>query len=547
MTLRPFPPPPATGRPGGRRGVLSHPAVDALVIALLATAFLLSIAAAMPWHMDEFLGYHMLACHWYPGNMANTFRGSCTRLGLAPFGDTLLPLRSYTYTGSLPGLLYLPVFALWPSPLSARLLGLIALAAQAALLARVFGVRPAVSFGLLLAFLSYSALHVFDLGPVCLQTTLVFAVYALSRRWSEAVREGGRASWRYPAAAGLLVFVGIWNKVAFLFLLPSLALLAVVAMRGARSPEPAVGRRRVARDALVGGVALAAPTAALLLARTADGEAYYRVVTGSPVLLEASLAYRHFVDRLLPFLLNPLRTSHLIVVDRRPATWLGVLTAALVVALLAYGLAAAWRRRDLAARRGGALVAAWLLSLAMVAASRLSHAAHHVQLGLAFLILAAYEVLPAVARHRTVRALLLAFVAAQGVLYYQFAELRHEHTTARASRDLPALNAELGDRFGRDHLIVCIDWGLYYFKSLYGPPEQAVVHHWRLVKSGQVERVAATARRMGRRLAFVGLDAGGGSDWGLLEASVPDLVSERLPYDGGRWRVAYQPAGGDRR
>lgn len=520
-------------------------AVDLAIMTAIGGGFLFTVAAVIPWHMDEFLGYHLLACHWYPGNMVNVFRSSCTELGLAPWGDTLLPLRAYTYTGSLPGALYLPIFALWPSPLSARLLGLFALAAQALLLQRLFKIRSAVSFIILLSFLSYSAIQIFDLGPVSLQLTLLIASYLALRRWRELAAKDTASSIGYPGylvAAGLMAFVGIWNKVAFFFVLPSVLLLALVFASEVIRKARTAGARARAAVAIAGGcLAFSLPTLLLLFATTAAGTPYYQVITGTPLFTELAVLEANFAARLLPFLLNPLRSSHLFLWDPRPATAAGLALVALVTAIVGYGFWAARDRRDGSSRRAIWLLAAWLLSLALVAMSSKSHAAHHLQLGLPFLILAAYELLAPISKRRSTRLLVVLFVLLNSLLYFQFTELRHQRVGYRANADLATINDELNERFGERYLIVCVDWGLYYFKSLYGPREQAVVHFWGLKRRGQLRRVQQTADRLGRKLVFVGRQQYSRSDWQLITSGVEGLIEEQLPWDRGRWRLAFQP------
>lgn len=528
--------------------------LDLVVMAAVGGAFLFTVAAVVPWHMDEFLGYHHLACKWYPGNMANTFRSSCTELGLAPWGGTMLPLRSYTYSGSLPGLLYLPIFALWPSPLSARLLGILAIAAQSLLLHRVFGVRPAVNFFVLLSFLSYSAIQVFDLGPICLQLTLQVAIYCVLRRWRASAAARLRYQALYPLAIGLMAFIGVWNKVAFFFVVPSLALLVVAltfdpataptAPTATPTGTPTGSRpalRRLAAGA-VGAAAFAVPTLALLFSKTAAGLPYHSVITGAPVLFDYLAIKQRFTGVLLPFLINPLRSSHLIMRDPRPVTGTGLVLVGLIAATLVYGFVVARRRADGSSRRALWLVAGWVVSIALVALSAKSHAAHHVQLGLPFLILALYELLAPLSGRRLVCLLVVLFVLLNSLLYLQFVELRHEGITSRASRDLETMNDALNERFAERYLIVCIDWGFYYLKSLYGPPEQAVVHFWGLKRPAQLRAVQATADRLGRKLLFVGWDQGSRSDWKMIVGEIDGLREELPAWDGGRWRLAFEPA-----
>ena len=137
--------------------------ITILVIAI-SLGFLFIFSAHVPFSMDEFIQYHALSCLYYPSNNLNTFRESCSVHSLAVFSDCYWPLRSFDYVGSLPGLIYFPLFYLWPSLYSARFLGLLFLMLQAFCLNRIFKVHFLVAFIGLLTFMPYAFQHVVDTG-----------------------------------------------------------------------------------------------------------------------------------------------------------------------------------------------------------------------------------------------------------------------------------------------------------------------------------------------------------------------------------------------
>jgi hypothetical protein len=67
------------------------------------------VCTTIPWNMDEFIMYHVLAC-WEPSQQLNVYRGSCighpTQLGPIDFQ------RSYAYIGITSSLLLAPFRAL---------------------------------------------------------------------------------------------------------------------------------------------------------------------------------------------------------------------------------------------------------------------------------------------------------------------------------------------------------------------------------------------------------------------------------------------------
>ncbi len=507
----------------------------------LAIVYLLAFARHLPYHMDEFLGFHALACAHYPHNDLNTFKSSCSGYDLAPWGEEYRPLRSYDYVGSLPSLLYWPLFRLFPAPWSARLLGPLALAVQALLVHRLFGLRPVLAYALLLSFLPYSIGHTVDFGTLVPQTTSVFAITYWVGRWGAALREGRRSSPVYPILAGLAVFLAIWSKLAYFFVVPGLCLAVGAQLLAARraEPPPRGKGRRMALEALLGAATAIVPTLLLLAAHTRSGTAYYRVITESRVLpLTEPLALaERFAAHFLPFLLNPLRSANVSVAVPERWSVAGLLLLALAVALLLAGFIGPLARDRAARGRVLGLLAASGLTLLLVTLSERSWASHHVALAAPFVLLAGFETLSRLPRTPWKRSGVAAFLL---VSLWLHAQLLRLPPTTRASHQLPAINAELNREFAATHVLVLVDWGLYYVKSLYGPREQAVLHHWRLLRPAQLAEIEAVAARLGRPLAFVGRRRSS-SDWELIRSREPALVEHRASVPMDDWIVLYQP------
>ncbi len=520
-----------------RRGL---PWVEWAAVGGLAAVYLLGFARHLPYHMDEFLGFHALACAHYPGNGLNTFKSSCSGYDLAVWGETYWPLRSYDYVGSLPSLLYWPLFRLFPAPWSARLLGPLALAVQALIAHRLFGLRPALAYPLLLLFLPYSIGHTIDFGTLVPQTTSVFAIVYWVDRWGLALREGRRSSSLYPMLAGMAVFLAVWSKLSYFFLLPGLVLALAARLLAARrtAPLPRGQGRRAAFEALVGALVALVPTLLLLAAQARDGTAYYRLITESRVLPftdPLALAER-FAGRFLPFLLNPLRAANVSV--SVPERWsvAGLLLVGLAVVLVAAGFAGPLARDRASRLRVLGLLAASAVTVLLVTSSERSWAAHHLVLAAPFALLAGFEILDRLPATAWRRAGIASFLAINLILH---AQLLARPTSTRASPHLPAINAELDREFAAAHVLVVVDWGLYYVKSLYGPAEQAVLHHWKLERPAQLDAIQAVAKNLDRPLAFVGRRRSS-SDWNLIRSGVPGLLEYQTDTPMDDWIVLYQ-------
>ena len=182
----------------------------------------ISFHKVIPYNMDEFVQFKQLRCFFYPNNQV--LEGSdCGWLNLVLPGTTFaLPLRAYDYIGSFPSLYYLPLFLIWKSPISARLVGYLFLGLQALLLHKLFKIRTSVLLAGLILFFPYFFQHIVDTGPVVFQTTSIIAIYLLLDRWFKS------GHFRYVLGIGLLVFLGMWTKINYVWFLPGIALITCI-------------------------------------------------------------------------------------------------------------------------------------------------------------------------------------------------------------------------------------------------------------------------------------------------------------------------------
>jgi hypothetical protein len=223
-----------------------------------------------------------------------------------------------------------------------------------------------------------------------------------------------------------------------------------------------------------------------------------------------------------------------------PATalyWLAI--AALVVA----GLRAAVRPRALALVLG-ASGAAFAGTLVLVNLNRLTWGGHHVVGACAFLLVglafASRALWSAGARRAVLVLLAVALLAAAGSLRGIVARPPHP----LSSWDLVAIHEHLDVPGGlaQDHVVVALDWGSYYLKSLYGPREQLVVYVDPLRDRAEVRRLRALARRHARKLAFVRRRQTS-ADWNVLATEIPTLARQDVPGVGrdADWQLWVEP------
>src|SRR3989344_4864082 len=262
-----------------------------------------------PFNMDEFIHYHQIICKHYPMSAVNIYREYCGAYDLNFLGTGfIVPLRSFGYTGSLPALYYYPLFLLWKSPLSARLLGYLFLLAQAGILSVLFRVSLWYTLTSLLLFFPYFFQHMVDTGPVGFHATSVFLLYFLFQKWCRTLR------YRYPIVIGLTLAAGLWIKPSYLWLLPGIAMLFL--LRVAETPSlfrKETARRRFLTQCCIAALIALCITGAVYLSNnplSAVGTSIYHRMRESNAytLTELLQLFPHLP--IIQRFMNPLEATH---------------------------------------------------------------------------------------------------------------------------------------------------------------------------------------------------------------------------------------------
>ncbi|MDP2652616.1 MAG: hypothetical protein Q8Q08_01135 [Candidatus Omnitrophota bacterium] len=513
-------------------------AVTVLAAVFIVFCFLFIFCHYVHFNMDEFLQYHALACHYYPHNQLNVFRESCREYELAIVPGQYWPLRSYFYVGSFPGLLYFPLFKLWPSPYSARLLGLLFLTAQAFLLTRLFRTRFLLNLCLLLVFFPYAFQHMAETGPVSFQITSVFLICYLIKKWTSAA---GREDmlWRYPLSIGLVLFLGIWIKLAYFFVLPGILLLIIYFIFDRRkalfSPHC---RKKFFLQSAVSGLLAALPSWMLLNAKDYRGDPYYaemqRYAARSPFDLDG--VSTHFRARILPYFSDPIKAAHyLFETPERSWSPEGMILIASILALLICGCVCLIKSNK---RMTFALlnILLFLLTVFALSLSSQTWAMHHVVLSFPFLLLALFEMAVNIPRKAIVIAILAVFLFVNGKLYSQLPQLPAQ-TFDHAS--LWKFNQFLNEKFDDRYAFVTMDWGMYYLKALYGRKDQCALFFYiehLMENPGQLREVL---RKSKRKAVFI-LCTKAQASYHLSRKLVYNLPMAEPGFDAGYWRAWYE-------
>ncbi|MBF0594970.1 MAG: hypothetical protein HQL22_08370 [Candidatus Omnitrophica bacterium] len=485
----------------------------------------------VPINMDEFNQYHGIICHEYQGNMFNSFRESCSDYDLAIIPGYFLPLRTFAYVGNVHSLLYYPLFKLWPAPSSARLLGIIMLFIQAILIWKIFRIDVLIVFFLLMSFMPYAFQHLVDTGPVSFQTTSIFLICYLSRKWAASLAFVKGWSWRYACALGVVLFVGVWVKLVYIILFPAIFILIgyfLAVNQGVwRDPKRL---RMMLRDIgillIISGVLIFL----LLNAHERSGDRYYHefLAAHSIPFSDHAVMGRHLCT-LIKYFTNPLWSAHRIFIIDKEVTMTGLGLIALVVSFLIFSV---WQLRAQRIKIGFVVLnlALFTMTFLLMVKNQRVESMHHVVLMYPFLLLALFYVMARVSAGKFMYFAAAVFICINSFLYFSLTRMAVSEITHPS---LVRLNDYLNKNYSHDSIFVNVSWGMYYLKALYGEKDQCVLYMEPFDRRYMLA-LDPILGRTHRRALFIGrVNA-------LSESFFEQHYKElKLDFDTGTWRVWY--------
>ena len=526
---------------GGRAAALEVAAIVGISLAVVC------LVSCVPFSQDSYFYYQNLAWARAPLTALDPFT---RKWDLALYGARYLPLRSYTYVGSLPSLFYLPLFLLWPSPHSARLMGLFMIGLQAAILHRIFGFRTLACFALLLLCMPYSLQHIIDTGPTAYPITIMYLIVLLIGGWFRSTGKGGARGTVYPAAIAGLVLLGIWCKLSFIYYLPVIPLFMLhYAMENRRALATSAARKRLLLHCIVLVSIAGILTAALLGAKDRSGETRYYEC--APLAVNAALdelpyaytPWRQFVY-ISKYFTNPLQSSNFIYQIDHTATTSGIALCTTIVTLLAYGTLRLRR-----AKKEVRFIAVNALAFTIVLIGLISNAAafsmHHVIMVCPFVLMAMFTILSKLRGDRIISLLLALFLLLNAYQWYMLSALNYRgwekaHRGHALVANFEPLNERL-NAYSSRYVFVHTDWGLYSLKALYGNRGQCNIASWPLVSEDGVRLVKEICAKTRRRPMFIRIREGSGTDFDFLKKHFPGIVPMSLDFDAGSWELWYEP------
>lgn len=502
---------------------------EIVLVIFVMTLFLIWFSHVVPFCMDEFSYYHVLATHYYPLNMLNHFRESSIAYDLKPFLNYSVPLRENMHQGSFSSLLYLPVFLLWPSPYSARLLTLILIAVQSYCLSKIFRTNLLFAFCFILVLMPYTFVNVFDIGPSSFHMTSVFLIYLLTQRWLKNLRMKIKTTWLYPLSIGLLIFICIWIKLSYFAILPGIICLIAYQILTARGVTGhAVKFKPIFWHCVLMLAVVALPTFLLFQSRDVDNQRYFMFLFDQI----HSFNFRLRWD-LISYFLHPLMNTHkVLIVDENINRSTDFVYVVLLLAILIYGILKPNFKKS---RPHFVLFVLNLFCITFfcISISPISWAASHMALCHPFLILALFCTMSSLPKNKIISSLFIVFFVVNAMLYYRMTKLDYRIENHPA---VLQINRMLSKNYADKYVFIIIDWGMYYTQSLYGNKKQCVLYLEPLDNIKQIDAIKKILHDTGRKAIFVGrIDSA--SNLQLIQKNFPNLALANLGFECDKWRV----------
>lgn len=469
----------------GKQERVNSGAIAAVAIAL--TVVVITVVA-IPWHMDEFIMYHVLAC-WQPEQQLNTYRESCTayptQLGPWEFQ------RTFHYGGITSSLVLAPFFTLEPSIWTPYAVGALFLGAIAFGLTKALGLQVRFALvGILFFPLLFTVLH--DGGPVRLAlialvwTPVLAAVYLKSRRLRQAL---------IILAVSLLWMLATEDKPFFLFLIPGIAVFTLASFASRDLTPLARQRWRALSSFLIIPSGLSLLLLVVLRANDMPYLLYLRQLTPSPSLPGRALNavqgglltfdWAYYAQRVSAYAsLGGSESGGL--VSRALAranffpgfgslqTTVATALTLIIIFVVLWLYVRAWRLlRDTTqptGRRTGLLLLASTTALWLGAWISGGWATHHyvfAQVPLAGLLM--YAASKSEQGLRNLMSVLVTITVAVWLIIWL------TPTQPLASRDIPRVAETALSLAGTDSIINCSTWGCYYTYSLLNKKQVPVV------------------------------------------------------------------------
>ncbi len=478
------------------------------------TLLTIVFSAFVPYNMDEFIAYDTIVCYLFPNN----FHGICDQWLLSLPGTTVyLPLKSYWYTGSIPVVWYLPLFFTWNSPVAVRLIGVAFLAASAWILGKYFNIRFRYILALMLLCFPYAWHYFVDAGLTAAQMFSIYGCLHLSKCWIHEKK------FKHILGIGGIIFIGIWIKFTYFWLLPGILLMILLELWNNRKAlGTTADRNKLALQSIVTSLLTLWIVLLFLHAQSADGK-YQNLDQLSSAHIEtfsilekkipegATIIYR--------VLLNPLSAVKTVFLlpssSANRYAWSNSLFSVLLYLFTPFFTLTLWGVLGIPLKKfflANAYYLVFLLTVIVIAATNRAYGMHHVILAYPFLFIGIFSIVRVILDHvATIRRSpfitdvlvlwVIAFFIVNAGLYLTAFRLPIRPDSDWSKQEIHRILAR--NHLQEKYVIVGLDWGVYFYQGLFARRSQALWDGWRLNNKDNLKRMIERARSIDRKLLFI--------------------------------------------
>jgi hypothetical protein len=450
-------------------------ALDILLVILLGFFTYFALVKRAPINMDEFSHYHPIICSYYENNDLNTFREQCGMYDQNLLGsDITLTLRSYGYGGSLASLYYYPLFLIWPSPESARMLGYGFVLMQAFILAKLLKVRFRYTLLGIVAFFPYFYQIIIDTSIIHFYTTAIMAMIYLLKRWSEKLQA------KYIVLFFVTLLLTFWSRLSFGLGFPALIIIAIYYWFKKRKNWK---YSKSIKQLALGSLIFLIPALIFIFSPSSVDNTMqvWQELTGraSRTIGELFDPATYLSSVLIRRFLSPLHaTERAYYMDKT-----GIIE--LIYSLILFVTPLVWilinfikaKRKKLKFKSESAIfyVAFFITSILLFRSADTKHM-HHVMMAYPFLFLSwAYLLIDL----NKIRPLLTKIICILLIIFnlYYYITFTSQRVQIYSHEDLNKVHEILqNDYLANNYFYVIPNWGMYFYEGLYGPKQQSVLY-----------------------------------------------------------------------
>jgi len=495
--------------------------LNIVLIILLGLFTYFAIVKRAPINMDEFTQYHPIICNNYEFNKLNIFREACGMYDLVlPGTTTALPLRSYFYTGSLASLYYFPLFSIWQSPDSARMMGYVFILLQAWVLGKILKQKFAYTLIGLVAFFPYFYQMIIDTGLVQFYTTAVLFCCYFIERWFDTRKL------KYIVGVGLLLFLNVYSKLAFVFCVPALLVMFLFYAWKNRLTI-VLNLPKLVRQAIIAGLIMGFLLAIYFLSTSTTDSSVHPILAevgrASHSLAEMLQLSTYLNSELLRRFFSPLEATsrgyEMQKIGLIPIIYSAILFGFPILTVCIQFIKQLLKKGRVNTRVVVSMIAFVVTTFLLFKSLDTRHM-HHVMMAFPFLVLAwGYSIGDLIGRFRRVGIIfLIGFVLFNGYFYLTFTNqkvLIYDDISKIRVNEI--LN---NDYLASKYFYVNTNWGTHFYQALYGPKQQSVLYVEEFLTDESVmDKLAQYPNKYERSLLYI------------YDKKVPNTKSELLHFD----------------